>query len=441
MKSLVKNLSLSILLFGLVHSHANANTVDKLQREGHLKVEYRIESIESIVQYQPVIMEIEVATDRWFSRGSRIEAFEITDAVVYRASQLSTNSTRTEEDKTWAVQLWTLVFYPQKNGPLNIPAIDVFVSANTEGNKTVEGTLSLAARSIDISAPTEMKDIPNWVATSQFTVSENYQGLAQSYRPGDAIVRTITLQIEAAPAMMLPAIEAPSIKGLGVYSVQPKIAESSNRGQLTGRREQQFIYTIEGAGSYTLPEYTFYWWDLNSAQKRRITLPAFSFTTESTDGEKTSADTDQASRLNRLSIAIYSGGFLSVALLAFLLYKKQSLQPSGIARRQQKQLARLFLKALEQGNATLALQQLYRAMEQYPSHTATATLEAAFDDAPHCLQLIRQLQQCCYGQDDCSLLTLAEGQLLINHLSKTPAKPLPWKRPVELDLNPSGQTH
>ncbi|ARN75758.1 BatD family protein [Oceanicoccus sagamiensis] len=264
----------------IMPSLLQAVTIDELHNSGQLAVSYTIVDKDAITQYQPVMMEIEVSTDRWFASGSRVERFDIQDAIVYRSSQTSTNSSRTVAGTTRALQLWTLVFYPQKSGALTIPKLRLFVSLNTEGNNIVEGYLTLDSQTITVNTPAAMNGVDHWLAANNLTINERYDGLKDSYKPGDAITRTISLRIEGSPAMMLPAIEFPEQKGLALYQVPPKVSESSNRGQLIGTRVEQFIITIEAEGSYQLPGYQYYWWNLQSQQQKLLALEPLAFATD-----------------------------------------------------------------------------------------------------------------------------------------------------------------
>ena len=83
-----------LLLLSIASLPVFAVTLEQLQQQGHLVINYRFSPREQVIQYQPVTIEIEVATDRWFARGVRIDDLDIEGAVINHQGNLSTNSSR-----------------------------------------------------------------------------------------------------------------------------------------------------------------------------------------------------------------------------------------------------------------------------------------------------------------------------------------------------------
>lgn len=107
----------------LVIPAATAVTLAELQQADKLRIKTWVEPAEGIIARQQLLLQIEMATDKWFSGGTRIGHFEIKNAIVQQREQFALNSTRQEGDKTRTVQQWTLVVYPQRSGSFQIPAI------------------------------------------------------------------------------------------------------------------------------------------------------------------------------------------------------------------------------------------------------------------------------------------------------------------------------
>lgn len=427
--------ALLLLLSGI----SQASTLEKLQRDGHLRVDYRIATESVVIQHQPVTLEIEVSTDRWFARGTKIPRFEIDGAVVYRGSELSTNSSRIERGQTWAVQLWTLVFYPQKSGTIELPEIEIFVSIDAVDNIAVEGVVILPAKSLEVVLPSEMQGMTNWVATNRLSITETYEGLKDSYQPGDAITRTVEMVLDDAPAMMLPAINMPVVDGLGLYVVPPKVFEKSNRGTLVGYRVEQFIYTIERAGAYQLPEQSFTWWNLNSGTKEVISLGAVDVVTEGFDATIDTSVTDGQELFDESLLTIFVGSLLAVVgslLLVWILQSlgmKQRLQ----ALRQARSIRRDFVEAVKQGRAIDALQYLYIKLESCSRLNRVQTLEGAYQSDCECLLLLTKLKQQAFSAeaDADAELTKKEAKQLFDFFIERRSMQWPWQKGVYLSLN------
>ena len=439
MRVLVRIFTLILTVVWLA-SVSQAETIEELQRSGHLQVSYRIATEGEVVQYQPVTLEIEISTHRWFSRGTRVTRFEIDDAVVYRGSEQSTNLSRTEQGQTRAAQLWTLVFYPQKPGTIKLPEIEVFVSVNAESNVVVEGSLTLPEKTLDVLLPEEIRGITDWVATSRLSVVENYQGLKDSYQPGDAITRTITMEAADLPAMMLPAIDVPAIDGLGLYKVPPKVFEKTNRGALLGTRIEETIYTVEQAGRYRLPEYDFYWWNLPGGVKETVHLAARDIVTEGFDASSpTDVENKQSVDLPSSKVIVFFLLATSVVLLVVWVLVRTLLQTTIkqrlIAWHDEKQQAADVVEAAAQGRATDALQMLYKILDSYSPNSKGVTLEGTYQSDRHCMMLLSRLKKQAFSEEPDGLLTKTEAKQLVGFLTRRSATTSPWRQSINLELN------
>ncbi len=425
---------ITILLF-VLSSLSQAVTIDDLYQNGQLSIRYNIVDRDNISVYQPVTMEIEVSTDRWFASGSRVGRFEIDNAIVYRSSQTSTNSSTTVAGKTRALQLWTLVFYPQKDGQLIIPELSVFVSLNTEGNIVVEGHITLPAKTLTINIPQPMKDIDLWLAAQELTISESYEGLKDNYKPGDAITRTITMLIEGSPAMMLPDIQFPDINGLALYRVPAKVNESSNRGELIGSRVQQFIYTVEQQGEYELPGYTYYWWNLSTQQQEIINLSPLAINTAAITNSMAKDVNSSVSKAFSWQHLLAFLLIASIVALIILLVARRGLKESLRQQKKTKQYDKHFMDAIQQQHALLALQSLYQLINQRPHYHGIVTLDEVFAGNKDCLKLLHKLKRHACGAGEAELLTLAEAKQLLAVIDARQQYRWPWQQPVVLSLN------
>jgi hypothetical protein len=409
-------------------------TLEQLQEQGHIAISYQLSPSDQAIQYQPVTIEIEIATNRWFSRGTRVENLDIDGAVVNRMGSLSTNSSSQRAGVTWAVQLWTLVIYPQKPGVLNIPAIDLFVSVNTESDPQVEGIIRLSEKTLEVVVPESMSTIDQWWATPALTVEQSFQGLKDSYQPGDAITHTIDMSIEDVPAMMLPQLVPASIEGLAVYTPLAVIKDYNNRGILKGTRQQQFIYTVERSGNFSLPAYQFYWWNLVDMKKESIILESQTLIVDGhsiaeVGGGKSLLDTLASIPPNFLLGCI---SMLIVMWGGFVWLPKKRLRDYVVQRQAKKKAEQNFLDAIKASNGQLALQGLYDLLEQR-SGQWVGTLDKTFGDDKACADLVVQLKHFSYGSGQA--LTVAEAKQLLMFMNKEQARVWPWQKQVNLSLN------
>lgn len=269
-------LALLVLLTApLVHG---ATTLAALRAADTLRARIDIESSAPLYQRAPVLFAVEIATPRWFSRGTRVRDFRIPGAVVLPVSSFASNQTRTENGQSWAVQRWRFRLYAQEPGLLELPALQVFVSVNHDGGETVEGELRLTHPPLEIVAPPGSETSDAWLAATALRVEETWSGRQETYRVGDAITRRRRVVVEDAPGMMIPALTELPIPGLSLYASAPSVEDERVRGKLRGSRSEELVVTLEAAGDYTLPGARMYWFDTGAGEMRSEELPAYTFT-------------------------------------------------------------------------------------------------------------------------------------------------------------------
>ena len=138
MKSLKQSLMvLFCMLLMVVSIESYAVTLAELFENDKVRIKVWIEPEKNIVARQQVNLQIEVATDKWFSSGTKIGYFEVKDAIVLQREKFAVNSIREEGEKTWTIQQWTLVIYPQRDGVFEVPAIPLQLSIAGDGAESV----------------------------------------------------------------------------------------------------------------------------------------------------------------------------------------------------------------------------------------------------------------------------------------------------------------
>lgn len=268
---ITRDIMLGVMMV-LVCVSASANTIAELQEADKVRLRAWIEPEENIVARQQVYLQIEVATDKWFSGGTRIGRFEIKDAIVMQREKFAVNSTRSDGGKSWTVQQWTLVVYPQRDGLFEIPAIPLQLSIAGDGIESIIGEANTRPMTFEAMIPEQMLDIQSWLASSRFDVEQSFNKAAEELVPGDALIRTITFSADNLPAMMLPEVEVESLEGIAVYRKPPQLTDKVNRGEYIAERTEVITYVFEKAGEYELPKQMFYWWNLKTQALETIEL-------------------------------------------------------------------------------------------------------------------------------------------------------------------------
>src|SRR5262249_20189656 len=80
----------------------------------------------------------------------------------------------------------------------------------------------------------------------------------------DAVIRTVTIEADGIPAMLLPEIRFTAPDGLAVYADQPSLQDRSDRRTdvLTATRIDRATFMLQKPGAYVLPAIDIGWWNL-----------------------------------------------------------------------------------------------------------------------------------------------------------------------------------
>ncbi len=268
--------TLSGLLMLLLSTSVCATTLAELLQADKLRIKTWIEPADGIIARQQLKLQIEVATDKWFSGGTRIGHFEIKDAIVLQRETAALNSTRTEGDKTWTVQQWTVVIYPQRSGSFEIPPAPLTLSIAGDNFEPIAGQTRSQPLGFSAVEPEAMQGKDGWVATPRFEVSEHFNKALEELKPGDALKRSINISADDLPAMMLPRVPTADIPGVAIYTKPAELADKVNRGDYLAERIQEITYVFESPGKYELPTQSYHWWNLETRTAELVTLPAHS---------------------------------------------------------------------------------------------------------------------------------------------------------------------
>jgi hypothetical protein len=126
---------------------------------------------------------------------------------------------------------------------------------------------------LTVSVPAGAEDIQPFVAARRLELRQRWwpEGLsaAATAHVGDLIRREIVLVTDsAAPLLPAPDFGAPAGAGVRVQAAQTSEQRADAATTATLTRSQQAVYTLQAAGSVTLPPVEFVWWDLTQRRRR-----------------------------------------------------------------------------------------------------------------------------------------------------------------------------
>jgi hypothetical protein len=361
-----------------------ATTLDELLQADKVRIKTWIEPVEGIVARQQVNLQIEVATDKWFSGGTRIGHVEIKDAIVLQREQFAVNSTRQDGGKTWTVQQWAIVIYPQRDGSFEIPAISLTLSIAGENLEVITGKTETQPMTFSAELPAALQDQQDWVATTDFEVNDSFDKSFEELKIGDALIRTISMSASNLPAMMLPKVMTADIPGIAIYAKPPRLTDKVNRGDYLAERTQQITYVFENPGEFELPEEIFHWWNLATQSAEMVTLPAQTLVITGLPGQSAGQLKESQAGLyeklkDNLSLIFLAGLIVVLLFAAFWLARRWfsgfKRDHSSATPPSRSWLLKQARQACRQNNPEQALNYLYQWLGHDGNNTGSAISE------------------------------------------------------------------
>jgi len=396
-KNLLHNTAVNFFFAILLMLIANSNSyainlsLDELMADNKLTIETSIKQGEQQIVGQPLVISIEVATNRWFAKGTQIKAFELVDTIILANSEISINGTKKVDGQTWSTQTREITLYPRRHGDYTLPIIEVQVSVNTKIHGIVEGTIKTESQHFTISLPKALSNIEHFIVSPlvKLAVTTNNENDGEkNYAIGDAITQTITITTQDAPAMMIPPVRRTELTGMSIYQKIPQVFDKSNRGNLVGTRIESFTYIFEQAGKYVTPEQVIFWWDVNNNELQEMLIPSLSFNVgESLVNSNATANIS----LFNFKQSIWFIVIISIisAFLSLFRYKNSLVKLyANITHLEQRIAKQDFLQAISSHNYINAIDYLYKYsllinvnLEQIKSPQILSLNKLAFDNS------------------------------------------------------------
>jgi hypothetical protein len=321
----VKWLSLCLLAAMLASwlqpATASALTPDDLLHQGRLQVASSLSPEQNIVPGQKLRLTLEIATDRWFTGGTRISVPEVPGLVILQTEQFASNASENRGGQSWVVQRWTLDVYAQRAGDFSIPPIALQVRVNAGDSSEVAGRLDSPPVRFSAQIPELLAQAKSWVAAPDFSVRQYFDRSLDGLQVGEALEREIVFEGSDVMAMMLPSFASEELPGLAAYPEPPVLEDNSNRGEMRARRTERISYVIESEGRYLLPALDFNWWNTQTGELQIVSVPATEILAGSPGEVSTDARqaTDRLSTRQRVLLLTALGSLLVAAWAAYVL--------------------------------------------------------------------------------------------------------------------------
>ncbi|MDX2345249.1 MAG: BatD family protein [Legionella sp.] len=180
-----------------------------------------------------------------------------------------------EQGRPYLVEEQKYAFFPQKTGSQIIfpPKFQALIYDDVPRRAEAEGTPTTL----------KIKAIPNhftpstWLPAKVLSVQENYNQSDSHLSEGSTLTRTITLKASGLPAELFPPIEPKTNDTFKIYPEQPVRNNAIMGDTVIGNVTIKINYLFNHSGAITIPEQQFVWFNTETQQTSKVTLPAKTF--------------------------------------------------------------------------------------------------------------------------------------------------------------------
>ena len=284
-------LSIMFSFIGLANA-AQAITTEALQSQGKLKIALSITESEKLIPNQQVIVDVKIFSTYPFNDNFDLPYFDLEDTVIIPPKAEASLDIKIIDEQQWFVQSKKIIIYPLKDGSFTLPPLTVTVFINVDNQAVVSGTLDTAPFTFNVTLPSALTGIDNFIASSKvsFTLkqskpsdsaSEENSKAAErpSYNIGSAVTLSYTTKADNMHVIMLNKVKIPKIAGLQVYQ-KPSIEkdvfdrfEKFNTAILT----EKFTFIFQQEGQFTIPAQQLIWWDTVSGELKETLIDEQTF--------------------------------------------------------------------------------------------------------------------------------------------------------------------
>lgn len=169
----------------------------------------------------------------------------------------------TVDGESLLTQRHEFLIYTQRAGQVVVPPFPIRFAAK----QTFTGN----AQPIEVTTPEmrfESKRPPGSesfgvvIAAREMEIRQSWlPDVQQPLQAGDVIQRTVERTASGTTAMMFPPVRTSAPDHVRVYTADPIVEDTNNRGQITAKRVETMKYQFQAPGTFQLPPIEFAWWD------------------------------------------------------------------------------------------------------------------------------------------------------------------------------------
>ncbi|WP_422038669.1 BatD family protein [Roseibium sp.] len=224
---------------------------------------------------QPLIFRVTVLVPTWLPSPPVFPSYETPNVVVRLPSRASGPTSETINGETWSGVTRSYRLYPMTAGTFQIPPGTIKVTyADPDNQQPVVVDAQTDGFEITGQIPEGAQDLDPFLAAKSLKLERTVEGTPESMEVGDALTITTTVKVTGVAPMFVPPLsDADPGNGLAAYPKEPVLDEKEDRGLLSGTRSEETSLVAETAGTYTIPEKSLSWYNLESGKIETATVP------------------------------------------------------------------------------------------------------------------------------------------------------------------------
>ncbi|TSD83759.1 protein BatD [Mycobacterium sp. KBS0706] len=365
-------------------------------QDGGVRIRVTVDPTEGAMIGQHIRLFVDVLFPDDMPHPPKVAAPEVPGAQLFRFESQATTMNDRLDGRSYVGQRFEFALYPRRGGDLAVPA---FVATLLDRAGDPMGSARSDPASVAVAVPPGIDASQPVVASAEVTAEEQWTPDPDgSFKVGDALKRSVTRTAADVPGLALAALNPAAPDGVRAYADPPEIADSVDRGEITGRRTDRVTYVFERPGTYLLPEALQSWWDLDHGAARTAQEPGVEVVVQAGEAAAAAAATPDAG--GRRPLPLIAGAVLALLAAGILFYRNRTAAVAWLRLRREARedrepaVFRGLLQTCRTGDAAATYRLLQAWLPRLPGRPRLASLARSggrADLVPLFLQLERAL--------------------------------------------------
>lgn len=231
----------------------------------------------TVVVGQSATLTLDVLVPNYMTKPPVLPAFQIRNVVTHDGSTV--NISEQVDGVSFAGVRYEFLLYPQEPGAYVISERSITVTYAAGPPESREAVVRIPSLSFQAVIPDAAQALDPFVSAQRLVVHQEIKPSSDHLKVGDSVVRTVTIEADSTPAMLLPPLPLVRSPGAEAYPAQPEFQDKydSRTGVLVSRRIDQVTHMLQQAGQFSLPAIDIGWWNVGAGKVETAHLDAMSY--------------------------------------------------------------------------------------------------------------------------------------------------------------------